>query len=490
MSWLRYTARALLALCLGACDSCKDDAHLGSITEARREVARDHLGAIARWEDAEIGGRLHLGEGLRTGDASEARIEIVSGGALAVRPNTVVRLRRAADGQRTRLDVEMGEIELEGGQGDWDLDSFFGRMVIEAGSRVRIDARGDAEMLLGAMDLYRSEGGDPLHLERGQSLSDLVGPEAGSADGRSTPPPVAVGEGDELAPEPAAPGDPSTGAVLPARLDSGEEGALPVGASPGRWSVELARPVSATIHAPTVPVSVGVRVGDCEGGWLIVGRGGSRRRYQVAGGIASVSLGRGRHRWETRCSGVDRTRGSLQVVRDSGTSPLPRSAPTSDVELDGRRYTVLYQNRVPAFAVRWPGTREPAVLMVDGRPAARGPGRWALEAGRLSEGTHTLEARVGERRSAATTVMVRFDNVAPKVSIRAPANRAFASGETVAVQGVLLPDWRARIDGRAVEAEPSGRFEASYRTPSDRDGFALELRHPRRGLHYYVREAR
>ena len=43
----------------------------------------------------------------------------------------------------------------------------------------------------------------------------------------------------------------------------------------------------------------------------------------------------------------------LHVIRDAATMELPKSAQRVDVEADGRKYTVRYQNVIPVVSVGW-----------------------------------------------------------------------------------------------------------------------------------------
>jgi hypothetical protein len=45
--------------------------------------------------------------------------------------------------------------------------------------------------------------------------------------------------------------------------------------------------------------------------------------------------------------------GTLRVQRDPATMELPKTVPHVEVEADGRRYTVRYQNVLPVVALGW-----------------------------------------------------------------------------------------------------------------------------------------
>lgn len=46
--------------------------------------------------------------------------------------------------------------------------------------------------------------------------------------------------------------------------------------------------------------------------------------------------------------------GQVVILRDSGARQLPSFAPRANVSTDGRRYTVMYQHRLPSVTVSWP----------------------------------------------------------------------------------------------------------------------------------------
>lgn len=453
--------RAVLLAVLSACD-CGEG--IATVEETHASVERDHAARMREWATARVGESLSSGDGLRTGVDSTAQVSLRAGGRLEVRPETLIRFGRGADESELRLELEMGEVVLEGGDARMRTDSFLGALILEPGARVRLRAPDELEVLLGALELTLP-GEEASHLVAGDRLGEAP-----------------------AAPEPPPDPEEVVSAPPPASLE--EEPDRPeaaIVAGPSRWTFDLEAGSPATVHAPSLPVRLAIRAPEgCREGVVAVGRGPAMRRYRVEAGLAPLALMGGRHALSLQCAGEARSTSVVRVLRDAGTAPLPRTPPTSRVELDGRNYTVLYQNQLPAFEVRWPGAAS-ARLLVDGSDRGAGRGRWELEGGALSEGAHRLSARAGGRRAPETRVTIRFDNVAPKIALRHPANHSFTAGETVRVEGVLLPGWEAHLG----EGEPSrGHFDLPHRVREDRDGFAVELRHARRGVHYYLREAR
>ena len=162
---------------------------------------------------------------------------------------------------------------------------------------------------------------------------------------------------------------------------------------------------------------------------------------------ANLFIPLGAHKYAVHCIGADgidpavAASGTVTVIGDSARADLPRIAPSSVVDTDGRRYTILYQNLLPSLVVRWmdaPSTRGFA-LSVDGKRQPSDTARATIRAGNLAEGTHTLkfETADGSKASAETTVVVKFDNAAPAAQIREPADGSFGPADTVKVAGLV-----------------------------------------------------
>lgn len=184
--------------------------------------------------------------------------------------------------------------------------------------------------------------------------------------------------------------------------------------------------------------------------------------------------------------------GRVRILRASGQAPLPRNAPESQVEADGRTYQILYSNRLPGVNVRWPnGPDESGRLVISGgrSVAVAGP-RHRFASGSLGEGTHRLHFEAAGRRSRDTTVVIRFDPTAAAASIESPADGSFGPGETVRVSGMVSPGNSVEVEGRAIPVGGDQRFSGEVVAPSSgalvirlvRDGQAsLYLRRPRGG---------
>lgn len=262
-------------------------------------------------------------------------------------------------------------------------------------------------------------------------------------------------------------------------------------------AIDLALPTgeSAVIHDPSRKVAVRIEFGDvCPSGGLLelADRSGSYRaprRIGGSGGAAFFALA-GTNRYRVRCDGGDVVKsGSVRVAGDTGAAPVVRTASTNHVETDGRRYTVTYQNRIPALSVSWdeaPGASVLHVLSGSGSEKTfNATGAHKLASGMLNEGSYTLWITSGSRSSPRTTLKIAFDNAAPTAQITAPAPRA-PWGDSIAITGVTVEGWSVAVDGKAADRDASGRFRAEV-PAAGKSTVAVRLAHPQHGVHYYLR---
>lgn len=250
------------------------------------------------------------------------------------------------------------------------------------------------------------------------------------------------------------------------------------------------------VHTPSAPVAVGFSFANkCggEGQLELVGT----RQVARGKGSANLSFAPGVRAYTLRClseqgaPGRIVARGSVQVVIDPGTRKLPPRAPTSRVETDGRTYTIYYQNQLPEVSVRWPNAPDVAeyTLELDGKPIALKAPEHQFASGALRDGSHRLVFRAQGRQSRTTTVEVRFDNAAPKASLSEPADRGFAAGDLVPIEGVALPTWKVALQSGTIAMNPGERFTGQVQTSPEQPDIAVRISHPRLGTHYYLRRA-
>jgi ferric-dicitrate binding protein FerR (iron transport regulator) len=267
---------------------------------------------------------------------------------------------------------------------------------------------------------------------------------------------------------------------------------------PAKVSFTVRAGESFVVHAPELPVAVGVEItGKCTGEGVIELSDGTRYRGT---GKVNLWLTHGTRNYAVRCTtatlkgsalGRVSSRGTMQALRDAGTRDLPPRAPTSKVDTDGRSYTIYYQNQLPDIHARWPNA-PPAQsyrLQVDKSAFTIAKPEYIFTSGRLRDGLHRLTFSAKERSSRTTTVEVRFDNTTTTASLNAPADRSFAAAHSVAIDGVALPAWKVSVDGGTIENTEDGRFHGSIVTSENQPDFAVRIAHARLGTHYYVRRA-
>jgi hypothetical protein len=256
---------------------------------------------------------------------------------------------------------------------------------------------------------------------------------------------------------------------------------------------------SFVVHAPEVPVAIAFDASHkCKGevalelGTVVASAKKQRGQGQ---GSANLLFPAGTRGYTARC--VDErgglgpivARGSVQVLNDAGTRKLPPRPPTSEVETDGRTYSVYYQNQLPDIRVRWPNAPadQKYTLEIDGKAQPLAKPEHVFRSGSLRDGAHQLAFAAGSRRSRTTTVEVRFDNTAPTASLSAPTDRSFSPGASVSIEGVVLPAWKVSVDGGTITMEGAERFVGQVTTSAAKPDVAVRLTHPRLGTHYYLR---
>ncbi len=262
--------------------------------------------------------------------------------------------------------------------------------------------------------------------------------------------------------------------------------------------LELSPGQSMVIHDPKPPTAVRFLFGSAcaETATLQLFSGGRARQY--AAGREAVALGMkpGSYRYELRCA-PDNAKvaksGSVTVLKDAGTSGLARHPPTSTLQADGRNYTVLYQNRLPGIELSWPSPPSSKQLRLIHQSAGAKQTldltepAYKFTSGSLSEGKHVFSFVGGGKVSRQTTVSILFDNAAPKASLNTPVTLSAKPGTPVAVSGTALPGWDVMVEGRPAQRDPQGRFSLDATLPTELRALAIQLSHPERETHVYLR---
>ena len=202
--------------------------------------------------------------------------------------------------------------------------------------------------------------------------------------------------------------------------------------------------------------------------------------------------------YSIRCVGADgleekeAAKGVITVIQDAARADIPKLPPSTVVDADGRKYTILYQNLLPQVVARWtgaPGGGKGATLVIDGKKQAAEGARATLKSGSIGEGTHTLKFEADGKTSPETTLVVKFDNAAPAASIREPADGSFGPTDSVKVAGLVSEGWSVSINGTAVPLDEQQRFSTTATPVPGENAIVLRLSHPQRGVVYYVRHA-
>ncbi len=217
--WAHRLAPLLLMLLgCGRCGACSSEA-LATLREMEGPVWRDEAGAVGQWHDARPGDAFSLGDGLKTGAAATAVLELRDGGRIQVAPETVLRFSAGPPGRDApRIGVETGEVELLGGDEGRSFSTELGLALLEPGSRVRIragDERVSLQVRVGRAVLERA--GERRDLDE----SEGVWLEIGSAQLEPLTPRIAdagterQGLADAAVPRDAAPPDGGVDAAAP-----------------------------------------------------------------------------------------------------------------------------------------------------------------------------------------------------------------------------------------------------------------------------------
>jgi hypothetical protein len=261
--------------------------------------------------------------------------------------------------------------------------------------------------------------------------------------------------------------------------------------------LELPSGVSATIHDPVPPSAVRFTFGDiCPAGGRVQLIHGSRTsRRGVAAESVALSIPPGSHRYELRCEGERRVArsGQITVLADAATRSIASKPPISALVADGRKYTVLYQNRLPAVSLSWPNAPATTSLRLvhvfggKSETLSLAQARREFASGELTEGHHVFHFEGGGQVSRQTTVDIVFDNAAPRASLSLPPVLDAKPGDVVAVSGTALPGSQVWIEGERAPLDTGGRFSANVTLPRERHALVIRLAQPGRGTHYYLR---
>src|SRR5262245_51753660 len=103
-------AVAIAALALAACSRCGGS--VAELLEKSGTVERNEVG-VTEWGDAPVGQMFSIGEAVRTGASSTARLRVGARGGVRMQPSTVLRFLRDRPERAPDVRLEAGEVELE-----------------------------------------------------------------------------------------------------------------------------------------------------------------------------------------------------------------------------------------------------------------------------------------------------------------------------------------------------------------------------------------
>jgi hypothetical protein len=258
---------------------------------------------------------------------------------------------------------------------------------------------------------------------------------------------------------------------------------------------------SLTVHDPRPPTAVRFEFGAaCPNGGVI--RVTTKRKsFAVGRTDVSLALPAGQHAYALHCmepagpSEVPAAKGTLTVLSDTATRPVPTRPPSTSLNVDGRTYTVTYQNQLPNLSVQWPGAPADGsyTISVQSRMTVRkfhstAPS-YTFRSGTLGEGKHSILFEGGGKFSRHTTIEIAFDNAAPKVSLSTPPELRVEPGAEVSVAGVAQPGWSVAVAGKSIALDAQQRFTEKVSMPATERALAITLTNPERGTHVYLRRA-
>jgi len=488
-----------LAICFVA--GCARRGELvATLIESRGPVERTD-GAEA-WTSAAPGFAFVVGDGLRTGAHAQARLQLTNGTVIRVLENARIRFARGTlPAGKTDLNVELGTAEVETATAEVALVTGLGVARIERGARVRVSsdgARSTLEVVVGRAVLLASEGELAVDAGKGAKLA----PGGGRAEIYDVVVGAPIVEGTPPAPAPAPAAPPPQPAPEPAPSPPPADDSA-VRGRPSRADVTLQAGDSGTLHVPSRALALRLAFDKlCDGEASLEVKDGQGTRTMTGRDAVVVKLRPGKLRYALRCAGdarggKPRAAGTLAIKRDSGDAPVSRRPPANALDADGRRYTVLFQTRLPALTLGW--SRAPAgatnlSLHVESPAGAQTfpapTNSQRLASGTLVEGSYVWwYATANGQTSPKTTVTIRFDNAAPTAQFFPKRADGEAAPGTVVVDGVTIDGAKVSAGGRSLPVDERGRFKAAVAPLAGDDGVVVRLEHPRTGTHYYVRGA-
>jgi hypothetical protein len=291
-------------------------------------------------------------------------------------------------------------------------------------------------------------------------------------------------------------------------LASGESGQLAARASAGpapvidRAELVVAAGELFRVYDPKPPTAIGFRVqkhcGERGAELRVEGLAPVRGREQV-----NVAIGPGVHDYAVHCleGGAPATkaavRNKVRIVRNDGARKLPMTPPKNEVSLDGRRYTLMYQNLKPVITAKWrdaPAAPGYVLHVTPPRGSTRSlrtsQPQQAIPGDAIKDGTHRVQFETtGKTKitSKETLVDIMFDNAAPTASLELPTSNDLARSEKVTVAGVAVEGSRVSANGMELALDAQQRFRGEVPLHAEDLAVAVRVQHARHGIRYYLR---
>jgi hypothetical protein len=511
----RGAALLVLGLLLAGSASCRrrhdGGAVVATLLEAQGTVEGEVAPAGSSWRPVAPGVGFAVGDALRTGPRSGARLRLSGGGVIRLDENARLRFRSGTASRKDAADlgVELGTAEIDEEVAEVSVVTVAGAARVAPGGRLRVRAdqrTASFEVLVGRATVVDGpreipvDAGQGVKIRFGDAVVERFSVKVGGAvvERASEPAAPVADAGVAAAPEPAVP---PPAPPPPSSVPAPEPAAAAAAAA--RADITIPAGESAIVHDARPPVAVRLRFERlCPSGGVVEIRRGARRPLRLTGtGAVVLRVGAGPYRYRVRCAddphgAAPRASGLLTLRRDTGNVPLARRAPANVIDADGRRYTVLYQSRLPLLTLAWPAGRAAAGPFELHLESAAGgdrvvpspDARHQMAAGTLAEGTYSWwYVSHDGKRSPKTTVTIRFDNTAPTAQFFHATAAGVPPGPGIAVDGVTLQGAKVSAAGKALALDEHGRFRARLVPQEGDDAVAVRLEHPRSGVHYYVR---
>lgn len=511
-----FETMAIIAFCcqVFACERCSNGDNFPALVKIQGKVERDWADRVSAWQPAKLGTRFHAGDGVRTLDKSSAILELRTGSSVRILSRTTIRFSRStARTARQYLHVQMGEAEVVAGDQPVVFILGIGLATLNPGSRMQIrqNSKGFEYLVKVGTATFQDNKGQLTELSANQGVRIHIGDavfqiydlnkssltRSNQASLEKTSAETGIIEIKQQNKTHAL--HPEEQYTISERdsLDNINDG-------PSVADLWVVAGESFTVHVSRPPIVVEFRFAErCPEG-AVVRRLGVKPERSRGDKSANLLFQAGASRYAIHCmvsgsiQNKPKVSGTVFVIRDSGTAALPRNAPSSLVDIDGRYYNILYQNLLPAVTVRWPKPYPEAksyLLQVVSpsnktKTVTTEKPEYIFVTGSLGEGIHEIQFKTFDGlASKSTRVEIRFNNAAPTASLREPKEAVFKTGDEVSVSGVAVSGCKISLQGGALSVDANYRFSGKVVYTDMYRAVTIRLAHAKTGIHYYLRRS-